>query len=179
MESSLPCPTRSGARCRLAALFMAGLLAGGLSPFAAQAQDLTLPEETYVNRYAPPGASTIQVYIWGSVGTTGIWRIEPDLDLVELLSVAGVTGIGTDEPEIRQRVNLRIYREGAAGRRMIYEERLDEVLAEGASYPLLESRDVLEVEVERRRGISFALVSQIMGTASSLTLLILRLTSGR
>ena len=155
------------------------LFAAFAHPGTGHAQDLGRGEQGFVNRYASPGSSTIQVYVWGSVRNPGIWRIEPNLDLVELLSAVGVAGVGEDQLDFSQHVNLRIYRTIEGNRRMIYEERLDDVLAESATYPPLQESDVLEVETERRRQFGFQFFSQIVGTTATLALLILRLTGGR
>mgnify|MGYP006268598761 CR=1 FL=1 len=159
------------------ALFLVVLFA---FPRVHYAQTLDV-EPDFINRYAAPGSSTIQVYIWGSVGTTGIWRIEPDLDLVELLSAAQVTGIGQEVPGSYQRVRLRIYRTVEGNRRMIYEEQLDNVLAAGAGYPSLQGGDVLEVETQRRRSFTerVRVATGLIGSAASLILLYLRISRGR
>jgi len=152
------------------------------TPHISYGQDLNSgSEQGLVNRYAPPGSSTIQVYIWGSVGSSGIWRIEPSLDLIELLSAAGVTGIGQAETGFDQSISLRIYRTIEGTRRMIYEENLENVLSQGASYPSLQDGDVLEVRTQQRRklleGIRF--ITGLVGSAASLALLYLRITQGR
>lgn len=158
-----------------AGLLLPILLVLGLYAAPISAQDLP-SSESFIHTFARPGQPTIQVYIMGSVGTAGIWRIEQDTDLIELLSAANVSGFGENPPDHRTRVNLRIYRTNSDTRAMAYEARLDDVLAEGATYPPLEEGDVLEVETQRRRTLGIALASQVIGAASSLTLLILRLT---
>jgi len=147
-------------------------------PSSGWGQPLGL-EQSFVKRYARPGSPTIQVYLWGNVGSSGIWQIEPNLDLIELLSAAQVPGVGMDEPGIRQRITLRIYRTQGGDRREVYSEQLDDIIEEGQSYPSLQEGDILEVELRRRRSISFQWITSIIGTASSLTLLILRLTGNR
>ena len=68
----------------------------------AAGQDLPLPEQSYVNEFARPGQPTTTLYLWGAVGTTGIWRVERDVDLIQLLSVARVPGIGASQQDVRQ-----------------------------------------------------------------------------
>jgi len=159
---------------------MAMLVLSTAVPQISSSQGLGL-DQGFVNRYAPPGSSTIQVYIWGSVATPGIWRIQPSLDLVELLSAVRVTGVGQDQPGFNQQVRLRIYRTTGGDRREIYEERLDNVLAEGASYPTLQEGDVLEVETQQRRSFleKTRTITGLVGSAASLILLYLRITEGR
>ena len=143
-------------------------------------QDLSLPEQSYVNEFARPGQPTMTLYLWGSVGTTGIWRVERDVDLIQLLSAAQVPGIGQEQMDVRQRISLRVFRSGSGDRREVYSQRLNDILEEGAAYPDLQNGDVLLVETSQRRRIfSFQFISTIVGTASSLALLVLRLTRGR
>jgi hypothetical protein len=168
MYPSLPRPTRSGVRCRLAALFMAGLLVGGLSPFSAQAQNLPLPEQSYVNEFARPGQPTMTLYLWGSVGTTGIWRVERDVDLIQLLSVAGVPGVGTSERDVRRRFILHIYRDEGGERREVYAEEVENLIGGGAApVPPLQDGDILAIETRERRRISVNLVFTTLRTVSS------------
>ena len=166
--------------CKRHLISLLGLALWVFGPTLPQshAQGIT-SDQPFVNTFARPGQPTIRVYILGSVGATGIWRIERQTDLVELLSAARVAGIGQDQPDYNQRVNLRIYRTNADDRRKIYDEQLSDILAEGTTYPPFQEGDVLEVETERRRTIGLALISQVIGAASSVTLLILRLTGGR
>ena len=168
---------------RTCSVLVATILFFSIGLRSVQAQDPTRETleatDAFVTEFLTPGAPSMTIYIWGAVGTPGIWRVDRDVDFIELLSAAQVTGIGQDEPATNQRVNLRIYRTLEGDRRKIYDTRLDDVLAAGASYPDLQDGDVLEVETERRRGLSLQLVSQIIGTASSIVLLTLRLASGR
>jgi hypothetical protein len=52
-------------------------------------------------------------------------------------------------------------------------------LEEGASYPSLNPEDVVEIHVRERRSIGLGLISTLVGTASTVTLLALRLFRGR
>ena len=139
----------------------------------------SIPQNQYVNQYARTGRPTIDVFIWGEVGTPGLWRVEPDIDLIELLSVARVTGVGLEEPDISRRVSLRIYREEGGQRSEIYSQQLDHILTGGRAYPTLQDGDILEVVTRRRRRLGLQTVTQIVGTAASLTLLILRISDRR
>jgi len=151
-----------------------------VGPNTSQAQNLSLPEQSFIREYAQPGEPTMTVYMWGNVGATGIWRVGRDIDLVEFLSAVQVPGIGQERVDIRQRLTLRVFRGGSGDRREVYNKRLDNILGEGAAYPDLQDGDVLLIEVrQRRRILSFRFISTLVGTASSITLLILRLTGSR
>lgn len=118
------------------------------------------------------------VYLWGGVGRAGLWRVERNVDLVQLLSAAQVPSIGTDRSGIRRRTSVNVYRLVNDKRRQIYSVRVDDLLKDGASYPQLQPEDVVEVKVRERRSVGIALIGTIISTASTVTLLALRLASG-
>ena len=155
----------------LISLLATACLAAGLSalrPSAAHAQDLQLPEQSYVNEFARPGQPTMTLYLWGTVGTTGIWRVERDVDLIQLLSVAQVPGIGASQQDVRQNFILHIYREVNGERNQIYEEEIQNLIGGGAKpVPPLQSGDILAVETQTRRRISLNLVFTTLRTVSS------------
>lgn len=135
-------------------------------------------DEAFAYRYAEEGRTTIDVYVWGAVGRPGIWKVESDVDLIELLSVAQVPGVGQVDASVDQTVMLQIYRTQGGRRQTVYSEQLDLILASGQAYPALQDGDVLEVITRRRRRFGLQVVSQLVGTAASLALLIIRI-SGR
>jgi len=146
-------------------------------PSSSRGQDFGAIEDSYINTLARPGEPTITVYLWGSVGQTGIWRIKRETDLIAFLSAVQVPGIGEEQIGIRRRTTLRVFRGSAGDRQEVYSERLDEILEEGASYPDLQNEDVLLVETSQRREIfTFQFISTFIGTTSSAILLVLRLT---
>lgn len=140
-----------------------------------------LPSEMELTqRYAPPGVPTQTVYIWGAVGVPGVWRVEQDIDLVELLSAARLTGVGRDEPGTRESNRVQVFRQsGGSGRQLVYEATLDEVLSPGATYPTLQDQDIIEVETIRKNRFGWRDVGTVLSIGSSLTLLALRLFSDR
>lgn len=153
------------------------LLAAALGPRAARGQpDLGAQEEGYVNTYARPGEATQTVYVWGAVGTPGIWEIEPGTSLVELFSVVRPTGYGQESPGRRTRVRLRIHRTTDGETRIAHEMRLTELLEmPPQDRPTLQPQDVIEVRSVQTRKFSFQLVSTVLGTLSSVTLLVIRI----
>jgi len=130
-----------------------------------------------VQEFARPGRATMIVNVWGSARSPGLWRVERDVDLVDFLSVIGIPGVGDRQPGVRTRTYVAIYRSVNAQRRNVYRERVEAILEDGAQYPALQENDILAIEVEERNRIGFRLISSIVGTASSITLLIIRLTS--
>lgn len=135
-----------------------------------------MAQDNFAYNYTRPGRAAITVYLWGEVGSPGIWRVEPDIDLIELLSAARVRE-RVDEPGISQLTSLRIYREEGGQRNEIYNQPMDQILSEARTYPTLQDGDILEVVIRRRRRIGLQTIAQAVGAVSSLTLLILRLAN--
>jgi hypothetical protein len=149
-------------------LGLAFLVCVGGTANIARGQDLQLPEQPYVNEFARPGQPTMTLYLWGAVGTTGIWRVERDVDLIQLLSVAGVPGVGTSERDVRRRFVLHIYRDEDGERREIYAEEVENLIGGGAApVPALQDGDILAIETRERRRISVNLVFTTLRTVSS------------
>jgi hypothetical protein len=134
-------------------------------------------QQGYVNDFSRPGQATILVNVWGNASKPGLWRVERTIDLIDFLSVVGVPGIGMEEPGMRSTTYIAIYRTVNGARRQTYREKVDDLLSDGAAYPTLGNNDIVSVEVERRRSVGLQLVGTVVGTASSITLLILRLSS--
>lgn len=136
-----------------------------------------LPGNEFVHQYARMGRPTINVFVWGEVATPGIWRVEPDIDLIELLSVARVRQIGVEEPGTSRQFTLRIFREEGGQRREVYTERLERIVGGGGGYPALRDGDILEVAVKRKNTITFRSVTNLIGAASAVALLIIRVSN--
>jgi len=149
-------------------MFLVALVGAPNAARPANAQDLPLPEQSYVNEFARPGQPTMTLYLWGSVGTTGIWRVGRDVDLIQLLSVAQVPGIGASQQNVRQNFILHIYREVDGERTQIYEEEIQNLIGGGArTVPPLQNGDILAVETKTRRRLSLNLVFTTLRTVSS------------
>jgi hypothetical protein len=131
---------------------------------------------TQINTFARPGQATMLVNVWGGVGTPGIWRVERTVDLIDLLSVVGVPGIGLEEVGTRSKTYVVIYRTIGGERREAFRRNVKDLLQDGISYPSLQANDVLSIEVERRRRIGLQAISSVVGTTSSIILLVLRLS---
>lgn len=154
------------------------LLLFAVCSFPASAQ---LPpasgEDSFINVFAAPGAATVTVNVWGAVSRPGLWRVERGVDLIEFLSVTGLSRVGQTRVGTRTKTVVSIYRTVDGVRREVYRSDVEDILEDGATYPVLEDDDVLGVEAIERRSLGFQTVSLLIGTASSiasLTFLILR-----
>ena len=162
------------------ALYLAIVLIS-LSPSALFAQESQALDgsDSFVFDFSRPGEATILVNVWGNVGRAGLWRVEREVDLVEFLSVVEVPGVGTNRIGTRARNVVTVYRQRNGERRIVYQKNLEDILEDGARYPQLRDRDVLEIETTQRQRIGFRLVSTIVSTVSSTASLILLLTRNR
>jgi hypothetical protein len=148
------------------------------APASAHAQPTTGGAEGIVTDFSRPGQPSMIIYLWGGVSRPGLWRVERDVDLVQLLTAAGVPSIGTDPAGTRRRTFIRVYRTSGDNRTEVFEQRVDRLLAEGSTYPPLQAEDIVEVQVKERRAVGIQLIGTLVSTASAVTLLVLRLTSG-
>jgi hypothetical protein len=155
------------------------LLSVGAKEWTPAASAQVVPSEAgFVSDFARPGEPTMVIYLWGNISQGGLWRVERDVDLIELLSAAQVPGVGTISPGVRQRIHVNIYRTVDGDRQRVYREEISQLLEEGAEYPSLSSRDIVEIEIRTRQRIGLGTISTVIGTLSSITLLTLRILSG-
>lgn len=129
-----------------------------------------------VYTYARPGQATQTVYVWGGVDRPGIWRVATDTDLVELFSVVHPGGYGAEGTGTRTEIVFRINRSSGGNMQVAHEMQLQELLEMNpAQRPTLQGEDVIEVRATQKRKFSFSTVSAVIGTLSSVTLLVIRL----
>lgn len=141
-----------------------------LSPSASKAQDPDVPStvrtgDEYVQTFARPGRATHTVYIWGAVATPGIWKVETETDLVELLSVVRPTNYGTQRAGTRDKVVIRIHRSQGGSRGVVFESTMKDLLSTPSSRrPSLEADDLIEIQSIQRRRVGFQTISTVVGT---------------
>jgi hypothetical protein len=147
----------------------------------AFSQGIGTDEDAFTYQFRDPGEPSMRIFIWGDVGNAGIWRVNRDVDFIELLSAARPGGVGMERARRRQRVSIRLYRVVDGDRRMVYDKPLNEILEEGLRLPDLTDEDVLEVRTreQRSRLEQFRLITGLIGSTASLALLFLRITGGR
>lgn len=125
--------------------------------------------------HARPGYPTKKIYVLGAVGAAGVWNVEQDTDLLELLTVVRLSGVGTTGRGTRQDAVIHIYRGTEGNRTEIYSGKLQSILVGSKQYPDLLDGDVLSVETRTRIGLLS--VATWAGSAASLALLILRIAA--
>lgn len=159
----------------LISVFCLLLIASGGASFGQSTSDFE-GQQGNVYTYARPGEATQTVYVWGGVDRPGVWRIATDTDLVELFSVVHPGGYGAEGTGTRTEIVFRINRSSGGTMQVVHEMRLQNLLEMNpAQRPTLQAEDVIEVRATQSRKFSFSTVSTVVGTLSSVTLLVIRL----
>lgn len=156
------------------------LLLGGLMAGPAQAQVVSDLERSrygqaaYYN-YAEPGDVTLLVNVWGTVRNPGLYEIPQRTRLSTLLSVAGGPIVGQRSRREDRAIQIRLYREEAGGRQVVFDTTMENELFATNADPELRAGDILVVETLVRQRLSWRDVFPIVGAAASVTLIIERL----
>ncbi|NBC86180.1 MAG: hypothetical protein GVY25_08315 [Bacteroidetes bacterium] len=159
---------------------LTGILIGlllALAPPESRAQEPTAeaPRSDYVHTYARTGEPTETVYVWGAVATPGVWEVEPGTGLMELFSVVQPTGFGTDPPGTDRKIRLRIHRTQNGETIVAHEMELQDLLdRRPAARPSLQPHDVIEVRTIETRTFGLRTIGSVVGTLSSVALLVIR-----
>lgn len=125
--------------------------------------------------YARTGEATIQVLILNSMGQSGIFRVGAGIRLDELMAAAGVVLPAETEDARPRKVTVRLFREAAGVRTLIYEAPFEEVMTQPGQYPVLEENDLLSVEtILPKKRLSWRDATYVVSAVSSLSLLIIR-----
>lgn len=98
------------------------------------------------------------------------------LYLVELLSVVHPSGFATETTATKTEIRLRVHRVRDGKTQVVHEMELDKLLERTpAQRPSLQAQDVIEIRTVEQRKFGLELIGSVVGTLSSVTLLILRL----
>ena len=146
------------------------VLAGFVGNYDVYAQD-----EGRITDFARPGRPTMLIYVWGTASTPGIWKVETDVDPVELLTAAQVANYGNVEAANKQTIYLSIFRERGSQRTEIYKAKMDEFLTGEKQAPPLQEGDLLFVETHTKQRFSLQTILSGISAAASIVLLIIRL----
>ena len=117
--------------------------------------------------YAQPGEIATRVSVWGTVRAPGIYFVRPNVDLAEVISLAGGPAIGPLSEVVDRHITVRVYRLEGNQRILAYEEPLVDMIAEPGAYPALENEDVIEVETIEDRKWTFRDTVTVIGAAAT------------
>ena len=141
------------------------------------AQTSTVPLElsgVSYHKYFSAGELTLQVFLISSAGGTGIYEIGTDTRLMELVTLAGFAPHARSSGTTR-RIDISVIRP-RLGNEPIYKSRIEDFVLEPERHPALEEGDVVMVDSEQRRRFSWRDAVQIISGASSLILLVTRIS---
>ena len=138
-------------------------------PASAQGTGLAAME----NLYARPGHPTMVIYVLGDVATTGRWRVEREVQLLDLLAVAGPLVVLTEESETVEDVRVKVFREADQGRRLTFNESIESLLTSANASLLLEEGDVVVVDIIEKRQSTTVSLREVLAIATSVASLVL------
>jgi hypothetical protein len=157
---------------RLSALL---LFVGTLGAASAQAQGLTAASGVAGFRYAAPGEPTMDIRVWGTVGSTGVYQVEPDTNLLELLTLAGGPAIPAESDRTVQTVHVELIRNPTGARTVVLKTTLNELTNQDTLFPDLQDGDLVVLTLETRQRFTWREVLSVTSSVASLALLVLRL----
>lgn len=125
--------------------------------------------------YRRPGEATIQLYVVGASGSTGIYVVGSETTLSEMMALIGSAPASVETEMLERTARVRVLREQGDRRLAIYEATTEEALAEPGTHPPLMDRDMIAYDVELQQRTSFLQVVEVAARFATLTLLFLRL----
>lgn len=163
-------------------IVLASVLVGLMVPSAYAQQQFggisnKITQGTSYHIFADPGEATVEVLVLGGSGQ-GIYIVGAGTRLDQLLALTGGVAIGSAAPDTRTRANVRLYRQEAGQRTLVYENSLEDMLAEPGLYPSLQDGDVFAIEVISKRRVRIREAFFIFNAIVSTGLLIERIVTG-
>jgi len=126
--------------------------------------------------HARPGVPTLQVSVWGTVPRPGIYEVPEETGIARLMTMAGGAPIEARSENEEAKITIRLFREQEQGaREMLYKAPLQDLLRDTEAYPSLNDGDVLVVETEVESGFRWRDVFSLVGSLSSLVLVVERI----
>lgn len=116
-----------------------------------------------------PGEATIQVQVSGNVVNPGLYEVADELDLRQLLSLAGGPQVDIRDPQRDRRVELRLFRPGTG---LIYGALLVDAASFPDRIPALRHDDSLIVEVVDKRRLGWQDAATALGTVGTIAFII-------
>jgi hypothetical protein len=125
---------------------------------------------------ASPDAVKMQVHVWGTIRSPGIYQLPRDTKLSTLFTVAGGYAMQPLERGTRQQTTLRLLRPNGSGYDEVFSAELGRDISPLAFDPTLLSGDILTVETTMRRRVGAREVLSMAGSVASIAYLIVRLS---
>ena len=119
--------------------------------------------------YHEPGQATIQVAVEGAVRNPGLYEVALGTDLGRVLALSGGPAYDARQPDQKQRVEIRLFRDGEG---LIYGATLQDLASNSEVYPALREGDSMVVEVVTKRTFGWSDAVTIAGGLSAVAFLI-------
>lgn len=148
------------------------LVASATFAGVASAQVVGRYEQTQSNAvpwyyYVTPGSRTIQVEVLGAVQAPGLYELNDDTSLNQLLALTGGPTMGPRATRTRRTVTLYLFRPSSGSMEPIYESDILEGSLYSPDYPPLREGDVLRVDVVERTRFNWRDALQIITAGAS------------
>ena len=139
---------------------------------AADAQVVGRFEQTQSNAvpwyyYVSPGSRTIQVEVMGAVQAPGLYELNDDTSLNQLLALTGGPTMGPRATRMRRTVTLSLFRPASGSVTPVYESQILDGSLYAQDYPPLREGDVLRVDVVERTRFNWRDALQIITAGAS------------
>ena len=154
-------------------LLLVCLVLAGLSP--AYGQTLTTSSGVAVFRYANPGQPTMDIRVWGAVRSPGVYQVERDTDLIDVLTLAGGPAIPSEDDRSVRNVSVEVLRGTGAGRTPVLTTTLDALTARDMPLPELQDGDLVSLVLQSKQRFTWRDALSVTSSVAGLALLILRL----
>lgn len=139
------------------------------------AQSITTSSGVAVYRYANPGQPTMDIRIWGAVRSPGVYQVELDADLLDVLTLAGGPAIPSEDDRSVRSVRVEVLRNPAGVRSVVLETTLDALTAQEAPLPDLQDGDLVSLSVNTRQRFTWRDALSVTTSIAALAVLVLRL----
>ena len=156
------------------ALLLTCLMLIGVSH--AHGQTLTTSSGVAVYRYANPGQPTMEISVWGAVRSPGVYQVERNVDLIDVLTLAGGPAIPSEDDRTVQKVNVEILRDAGAGRIPVLATTLSALTVRDTPLPDLQDGDLVSLTAQTRQRFTWRDALSVTTSVAALAILILRLT---
>lgn len=139
------------------------------------AQMVTTSPQVAVYRYAVPGRTTMDVRVWGAVRTPGVYQVELDTDLVEVISYAGGPLAGVESNVEERDVYVQLARGTSDARDIVFDAKLEDLLTHDVAYPEPQDGDIVSLRVETRQRFRLRDLAVFTSSLGTLALVIIRI----
>lgn len=130
---------------------------------------------TSYNIFAKEGEATVEILVLGSLAGSGIYVVGADVELDELMALMGGT-LFAEASDTETTVTVRLFREKAGKRELIYESKMEDMLTSPGLYPSLQDEDLVTVEsvTKVRRRVTIFEAVGLLSTIATLVTVITR-----